>query len=145
MIFFPPQPGNASVGSKSSREGAGQHNHSLGILATGGYDGKIKLWNAGSGLNFLTFAEHTAEINDLVFTPQGNAVLSASADGSVRAFDLLRYRNFRTFVAPASVKSLGFEGVAVDGGGEIVAAAVRGESYAVLVWSLQTVGAFGEE
>ena len=30
----------------------------------------------------------------------GNAVLSASADGSVRAFDLLRYRNFRTFASP---------------------------------------------
>lgn len=27
-------------------------------------------------------------------------MLSASADGSVRAFDLLRYRNFRTFASP---------------------------------------------
>ena len=38
--------------------------------------------------------------------PAGNAVLSASADGSVRAFDLLRYRNFRTFASPEGLCQL---------------------------------------
>eukprot|EP00392_Amoebophrya_sp_AT5.2_P012167 g12262.t1 len=109
------------------------------IVATGGHDGKVKLWNTVSGFNFVTFAEHTGEVRDLVFTPQGNAVISASVDGTVRAFDLLRYRNFRTFVSPPKEKKvLGFESVAVDGGGEIVAAAAKGDTFSVLVWSIQT-------
>lgn len=106
------------------------------LLATGGYDGKVKLFNAQSGLCFVTFAEHTAAVQDLCFTPQGNAVLSASADGSVRAFDLLRYRNFRTFASPDGLCQ--FSSLAVDSGGEIVAASAKGGKYAIYVWSIQT-------
>lgn len=106
------------------------------LLATGGYDGKVKLFNAQSGLCFVTFAEHTAPVQQVCFTPQGNAVLSASADGSVRAFDLLRYRNFRTFASPDGLCQ--FSSLAVDSGGEIVAASAKGGKYAIYVWSIQT-------
>mmetsp|Transcript_57770 Transcript_57770/g.161155 ORF Transcript_57770/g.161155 Transcript_57770/m.161155 type:complete len:1040 (-) Transcript_57770:236-3355(-) len=106
------------------------------LLATGGYDGKIKLFNSQSGLCFVTFAEHTAPVTALCFTPQGNAVLSASQDGSVRAFDLLRYRNFRTFASPDGLCQ--FASVAVDGAGEIVAASATGGNFAIYVWSIQT-------
>mmetsp|Transcript_9488 Transcript_9488/g.22533 ORF Transcript_9488/g.22533 Transcript_9488/m.22533 type:complete len:1099 (+) Transcript_9488:75-3371(+) len=106
------------------------------LLATGGYDGKVKLFNSQTGLCFVTFAEHTAPVSALCFTPQGNAVLSASKDGSVRAFDLLRYRNFRTFASPDGLCQ--FLGIAVDSGGEIVAASTAGGSYAIYVWSIQT-------
>lgn len=106
------------------------------LLATGGYDGKVKLFNAQSGLCFVTFAEHTAAVQGICFTPQGNAVLSASADGSVRAFDLLRYRNFRTFASPEGLCQ--FSSLAVDSGGEIVAASAKGGKYAIYVWSIQT-------
>lgn len=41
------------------------------LVAAGGYDGKVKLFNAQSGLCFVTFAEHTAAVQDLCFTPQG--------------------------------------------------------------------------
>eukprot|EP00913_Durusdinium_trenchii_P002718 g2515.t2 len=99
------------------------------LLATGGYDGKVKLFNAQSGLCFVTFAEHTAPVQQVCFTPQGNAVLSASADGSVRAFDLLRYRNFRTFASPDGLCQ--FSSLAVDSGGEIVAASAKGGKYAI--------------
>ncbi|KAF8819443.1 putative periodic tryptophan protein PWP2, partial [Cardiosporidium cionae] len=74
-------------------------NNGRTIVATGGYDGKVKLWDCLSGFCFVTFVEHSAAVMDVCFTPQGNAILTASLDGSVRAFDLLRYRNFRTFVA----------------------------------------------
>mmetsp|Transcript_27037 Transcript_27037/g.72050 ORF Transcript_27037/g.72050 Transcript_27037/m.72050 type:complete len:1056 (-) Transcript_27037:37-3204(-) len=106
------------------------------LLATGGYDGKVKLFNSQSGLCFVTFAEHTAPISAICFTPQGNAILSASEDGSVRAFDLLRYRNFRTFASPDGLCQ--FSSVAVDSGGEIVAASSKGGKYAIYVWSIQT-------
>ena len=44
------------------------------------------------------------------------AVLSASLDGTVRAYDLVRYRNFRTLTTPAPVQ---FVSLAVDPAGEV--------------------------
>jgi len=46
------------------------------------------------------FAEHTAPITGVEFSPKGQVVVSASLDGTVRAFDLIRYRNFRILTAP---------------------------------------------
>ena len=46
----------------------------------------------------------------------GHAVLSASLDGTVRAFDLVRYRNFRTLTTPSPVQ---FISLAADPGGEV--------------------------
>ncbi len=60
------------------------------MLATGGDDSKVKLWNASSGFCFVTFAEHTASVTAVAFTGNGSAVLSSSLDGTVRARDLIR-------------------------------------------------------
>ena len=69
-------------------------------IATGGDDGKVKLWTTKNALCFVTFSEHTSKVTALVFNPnKGNAVLSASLDGTVRAYDLVKYRNFRTMQA----------------------------------------------
>ena len=54
------------------------------------------------------------------------ALLSASLDGTVRAFDTIRYRNFQTLVSPTPAQ---FNCVAVDPSGELVCAG----SY--LLWS----------
>ena len=51
----------------------------------------MKLWNTLSGFCFVTFHEHSGGITGVVFTPNGQAVLSSSLDGTVRAFDLNRY------------------------------------------------------
>ncbi len=89
------------------------------IIATGGGDAKVKLWSPASGFCFVTFSEHTAAVSDVAFVPHGRAVLSASLDGTVRAYDLLRYRNFQTLVTPTAAQ---LECVAVDPSGEIVCA-----------------------
>lgn len=60
--------------------------------------------------------------------------LSASLDGSVRAFDLVRYRNFRTLTAPSAAQ---FISLAVDAAGEVVAAGAQ-EPFSIFVWSLKT-------
>ena len=44
-------------------------------------------------------------------------MFSASLDGTIRAFDLIRYRNFRTFTSPESTQ---FSCLAVDPSGDIV-------------------------
>jgi periodic tryptophan protein 2 len=107
----------------------GQH------VATGGEDGKVKLWNASSAFCFVTFSEHSSAVTAVDFSKQGQVIFSASLDGTVRAFDLARYRNFRTFHAPTTCQ---FNALAVDPSGEIVCAAGSGETFDVFVWSTQT-------
>ncbi|GIX65293.1 periodic tryptophan protein 2-like protein, putative [Babesia caballi] len=104
------------------------------VVATGGFDGKVKLWDSNSGLCFVTFDEHTASVEAVCFTPQANAIITASLDGTVRAFDLLRYKNFRTLTA----SRVQFISVACDSSGSIVCAGSKGESNSVFIWSLQT-------
>lgn len=38
------------------------------LVATGGADGKLKLWNTQTGFCFVTFAEHTAPITCVQFS-----------------------------------------------------------------------------
>mmetsp|Transcript_10852 Transcript_10852/g.20093 ORF Transcript_10852/g.20093 Transcript_10852/m.20093 type:complete len:945 (+) Transcript_10852:77-2911(+) len=104
------------------------------LIATGGDDSKVKLWNATSGFSFTTFTEHTGPVTALSFIGEGNAVVSASLDGTVRAFDLVRYRNFRTLTTPNPVQ---FNCLAVDGAGEIVCAGAVNPGD-IFMWSLQT-------
>jgi hypothetical protein len=68
--------------------------------------------------------------------PAPHAVLSASLDGTVRAFDLVRYRNFRTLTTPEPVQ---FVSMTVDPGGEVC---LRVSAY-VCVCAYVSVGARG--
>ncbi|OSC96353.1 WD40 repeat-like protein [Trametes coccinea BRFM310] len=106
----------------------GQH------IATGGDDGKVKVWNTSSGFCFVTFSEHSAAVSSVEFAKQGQVLFSASLDGTVRAFDLIRYRNFRTFTSPTPVQ---FSCLAVDPSGEVVAAG-SSDSFEIFLWSVQT-------
>ncbi|KAJ3774669.1 WD40 repeat-like protein [Lentinula raphanica] len=104
-------------------------------VATGGDDGKLKLWSMQSSFCFVTFSEHSAPITGVAFARYGtNVVFSASLDGTVRAYDLVRYRNFRTFTSPSPVQ---FTCIAVDPSGEVVAAGST-DTYEVFLWSVQT-------
>ncbi|PCH35317.1 WD40 repeat-like protein [Wolfiporia cocos MD-104 SS10] len=103
-------------------------------LATGGDDGKVKVWNATSGFCFVTFAEHSAPISAVEFAKAGQVLFSASLDGTVRAADLVRYRVFRTFTSPTPAQ---FASLAVDPSGEAVAAGSQ-DNFEICLWSVQT-------
>lgn len=103
-------------------------------IATGGDDGKVKVWSTHSGFCFVTFTEHSASISAVSFAKYGSVLFSASLDGTVRAYDLIRYRNFRTFTSPSPVQ---FSCLAVDPSGEVVAAGST-DSFEVFLWSVQT-------
>ena len=89
------------------------------LLATGADDCKVKLFQLASGFCYVTFADHSAPVTAVRFLPSGHAVLSASLDGTVRAYDLVRYRNFRTLTTPEPQQ---FLSLAVDPGGEVACA-----------------------
>lgn len=105
------------------------------VAATGGEDGNVKLWNVNSGFCYVTLRGHTAPVTAVSFSPSSSAVvLSSSLDGTVRAHDLHRYRNFKTLTAPIPVQ---FLCLAVDPSGEIVAAGTA-DPFRIYVWNLQS-------
>ncbi|CAI5470988.1 unnamed protein product [Closterium sp. Yama58-4] len=119
-------------------------------VVTGSDDAKVKVWSLASGFCFVTLAEHTGPVTAVAFLPSGGAgsaaaaaagggggggaVVSASLDGTVRAFDLLRYRCFRTLTTPQPVQ---FASLAVHPSGEVVCAASQ-DDFQVYVWSMRT-------
>ncbi|KAG0148898.1 hypothetical protein CROQUDRAFT_654250 [Cronartium quercuum f. sp. fusiforme G11] len=104
-------------------------------IVTGGDDGKVKVWNANSGFCYVTFTEHQSSISAVEFAKQGSIIFSASLDGTIRAFDLIRYRNFKTFTSPTPVQ---FTALAVDPSGEVVVGGGTGDGFEIFVWSVQT-------
>ncbi|KAK4882916.1 hypothetical protein RN001_006235 [Aquatica leii] len=103
------------------------------LLTTGGEDGKVKLWNINSGFCYVTFHEHTCAISDVAFSGNRKFVVSASLDGTVRAYDVIRYRNFRTFTTPRPIQ---LACVAVDSSGEFVAAGGQ-DVFEIFLWSVK--------
>lgn len=104
------------------------------MIVTGSTDSKVKLWTVTNGFCFVTFSDHTAPVTAVRFVPSGHAVVSASLDGTVRAFDLVRYRNFRTLTSPKPVQ---FCSLSVDPSGDIIVAGSK-DTFEIFVWSLKT-------
>jgi len=104
------------------------------LIATGGEDRKVKVWNTFTGFCFVTFNQHSAGVTGVEFSQNGQVIVSASLDGTVRAFDLNRYRNFRTFTAP---KPCQFSSLALDASAEIICAGSL-DTFEICMWSMQT-------
>ena len=111
------------------------------FVITGGNDSKVKLWEAKTCFCLVTFSEHSSAVTDVLFSQSGKVVLSGSLDGTVRAFDTKRYRNFKTFTAPRPAQ---FTRIAADNSGDIIAACAV-DMFDVFVWSLKTCMMLGEK
>jgi WD40 repeat protein len=64
------------------------------LLASGGKDGVIRLWDYATGEELLTLTGHLDYVHDLAFTPDGTTLVSGSGDGTARLWssELLRDR-----------------------------------------------------
>ncbi len=62
-------------------------------IATASEDGKIRIWQTADGANILTLEGHKSSVNSLAVSPDGFALLSASADQTARLWDLTQCAN----------------------------------------------------
>jgi WD40 repeat protein len=67
------------------------------LLASGGYDRKIILWDVAAGSEVARFAGHQAAIYDVDFHPSGTALASASADNTVKLWQVSTGSLLNTF------------------------------------------------
>ena len=106
-----------------------------GQLASGADDGKIKIFDISSSNCLITFVDHTAKITGLQYAQnKSNVLVSSSLDGTIRAYDLIKYKNFRIMTTPKQTQLIC---CSVDYSGEIAAAGSL-DTYNIFVWSLKT-------
>jgi hypothetical protein len=56
-------------------------------LASGSWDGTIRLWDAASGALLRTLEGHTWSVSSVAFSPDGRALASGSLDNTIRLWD----------------------------------------------------------
>ena len=104
-------------------------------LASGAEDGRIKIFDLSSSNCLITFTDHTAKITGLQYAlNKSNLLISSSLDGTVRAYDLIKYKNFRIMTTPKQTQLIC---CSVDYSGEIVAAGSL-DTYNIFIWSIKT-------
>ncbi len=70
-------------------------------LATGSWDGTIKLWNLENGA-LLWMGQHSGSIHRLVFTPDGRALVSGGDDAAIRLWDISTGKHLQTLSGQSS-------------------------------------------
>jgi Tol biopolymer transport system component len=79
------------------------------VLATGGSDGTINLWDVATGRRSRTLSGHMGRVKGIAFSPDGRTLASGSWDKTVRLWDLATGRELRMFTgAEKLVNSVAF-------------------------------------
>jgi WD40 repeat protein/serine/threonine protein kinase/DNA-binding SARP family transcriptional activator len=58
------------------------------LLATAGWDGTAKVWDAETGRELLTLEGHTDRLNRVAFSPDGQWLATVSFDGTAKVWDI---------------------------------------------------------
>jgi WD40 repeat protein len=77
-------------------------------IATGGYDGTIRLWDTKLGDSIGIFYGHNLPITSICFTPDGSKLASASRDAKIKIWDVKNGNLIRTLISQSSITPIDF-------------------------------------
>ena len=66
-------------------------------IASGSWNGLVKLWDVAMEENIATLGGHTAGVNSIAYSPDGTTLASGSTNGSVLLWDVATGENIATF------------------------------------------------
>jgi len=72
------------------------------LLASGSWDGTVKLWEMASG-KLLWTGRHTSQVNRVVFSPSGTLLASGGGDANLRLWEVGSGRELQTLAHPGPV------------------------------------------
>lgn len=96
-------------------------------IATGAKDGTCVVWDLRVEKPIQLYAQHTRAINSVAFNTWGNFLISGSADGTTKGFDILEGRHVFDLEDRFPINSVAF-----DSTGDLLASASNDKS--ILVW-----------
>jgi RNA polymerase sigma factor (sigma-70 family) len=100
-------------------------------IASGGYDGCVRLWDAATGRALHTMPGHGREVTSVVFSPDGKVLASASDDHTIRLWDPATGKDHQ----PRQGHHGSVRAIAISPDGKFAAACCAG---AVHLWSLDS-------
>ena len=67
-------------------------------IATGAWDGSVRLWEAGSAREVRTLGRHASAVWGLAFSPNGKLLATADSGGTIHVWDVETGMKLRSFV-----------------------------------------------
>jgi WD40 repeat protein len=78
------------------------------LIASGSYDGTVKIWNVATGEEEQTLEGHTSFVNSVVFSKDGTLIASGSDDNTVKIWNVATGIKAKSFDASRTTNVLSF-------------------------------------